>query len=124
MFEDICVVVGRVLIGGAFLWMAVDKVLNWNQNLIHLHKKKVPNPDLALKLFVGLQALGSLSIITGFFMFIGAPLLLLTKLAAMFKFNHFWTQSGAERDIEKKRFIKDVVMIGSLIILFGIGLGY
>ncbi len=124
MFEDLCVVVGRALIGGVFIWDAVDKMMNRTQILALFKKMKVPRPDLYLPVSAGLKAVGGLSILFGFFIAVGSALLLLVKIPTLFVFHSFWKLQGAERNAMKREFMKELIIIGSLLFMLAVGLGY
>lgn len=124
MFEEICVMIGRALIGGMFVWDAIDKLMNWDQTMNLFKKKNVYRPDLYLPISVGLRILGGLSVFFGFFISIGAVFLLLAKLPTLFTFHSFWKFQGAERSEKKHEFMKEVIVIGSLFFMLAVGLGY
>ena len=122
MFGSIFVLIGRALIGAMFIWDGVDKIMNWDKTITHFTEKKIYKHDLYLPVLFVLEIVGGLSLVFGFLVSVGAILLLLVKIPTLLKFHSFWDFQGEERKAKMHKFMKELIIIGSLIVLFGIGL--
>jgi putative oxidoreductase len=124
MFEDICATLGRALVGGAFVWDAIDKLKNWDNTKAIFKKKKMSRVEVYLGSTIACKLLGGALVFIGYFIPVGAALLLLAKIPSILKFHLFWNQIESEKSFCKHEFMRDLIIVGSLLILLAIGLGY
>jgi putative oxidoreductase len=122
-WENLLFLLGRVLIGGFFLWKASEKIRHWNDAVSILKKKKVSHISYVLPISTAIQLIGGLSVILGFYTDIGATFLALHMIAHMYKIHGFWNMNGQERNFEKLSFMKDLAILGELFIFIVIGSG-
>ena len=124
MFEEVCAVLGRALIGGAFIWDAIDKLKNWDRTKSIFKQKKLERADLYLTTTIGCKLLGGALVLIGYFIPVGSILLLLAKIPSILRFDLFWKSVGTDKSFIKHEFMKDLIIVGSLLVLLAIGLGY
>lgn len=122
--QDIFVLAGRVLIGGAFLLGAYSKIKHWHASLSHLRTKHVPKANIVLPISVGASILGGLSIFLGWHIHLGAFLLLIVTVPSVLMFHPFWKVPAEERNLERALFLKEVAIIGGLLLLLSLGAGH
>ena len=122
--QNVLLLVGRILISGAFLWSATDKLMNWNTAAAYLKSKKVPNVTVILPVFVFLQIAGGLFLLFGFYTRLGAIFLIAFTAAKAYWTHNFWQVAEPEKSIQKKFFMKGVIVIGALLIILAVGGGH
>lgn len=119
--QNILFFIGRLLIAGFFLFAAVEKIRHWDSVMSHLKQKKIPQLPIMLPLAVVLQILGGISILIGFHPHIGALFLILTILPSFIYLHPFWQHAGVERTKELQCFMKNVAILGALLVLLALG---
>ncbi|MGB7979043.1 MAG: DoxX family protein [Chlamydiales bacterium] len=115
--------IGRVLIGGIFLWGAFEKIRHWSQSMHYMQSKAVPSAQIVLPIAVALKIIGGLSVLFGWHAHIGALILIVVATASVLKFHDFWTKEGNEYEVERRTFMKEVAVIGGLFLLLAMGSG-
>jgi putative oxidoreductase len=123
-FKDIFLLLGRICIGGMFLWAAYEKVRYWNTTVSYMKAKKIPQLNMVLPVYVAVQILGGLSIFLGWYTQVGTLLLLVAAVPAVLKLHAFWELTGPEAKVEQVIFMKEVGLIGALLILLAVGGGH
>lgn len=121
--QDLFVLLGRVCIGAMFLWGAYEKVKHWNTTKEYMRMKNVPQLNIVLPVSVGLKIIGSLSILLGWHAHIGALLLLIVTIPSAIWLHPFWKIHGTEQNLERALFMKEVSIIGGLLLLLALGAG-
>jgi putative oxidoreductase len=121
--KDFAIFIARLCLSAIFLWASWRKMMNWKGTLSMMKGKKIPFPKLLLPGAVALQILGVVSLMLGLFPRIGALLLILFTLPAMITMHDFWNTKGKERVMETAMFLKDVAIIGGLLLLIALGGG-
>lgn len=121
---DLFALIGRVLISTMFLWGAYGKIKHWHQTMSHMHAKGVAQANVILPILIALKVIGGLSVLFGWHAHIGALLLILVTLFALFKFHDFWMKQGNERMMEQAIFMKEVAILGGLFMILSMGAGH
>lgn len=122
--ESLLILIGRVLLGGFFLWKAAEKVLHWHETNEALRRKKIPYVSYILPVSMVFLVLGGLSVVLGVYARFGALLLLIYMVAHIYKLHAFWSlNAGTERTLEKLMFMKDLAIVGGLFFVLAIGSG-
>ncbi len=122
-FKDLFLLLGRILISGVFLLNAYDKIRNWNMTVSYMRSKHVPQVNLLLPIGIGLKIVGGLSIFLGWHAHLGALLLLIVSIPYTVWMHQFWKMQGNERLIERSLFMKEVAVIGGLLLILALGAG-
>lgn len=121
--NDLILLVARVCFGVAFLWSALDKIIHWRAASSYMEMKGIPMLAVVLPLAIGIQMIGGIMILLGFHAKIGALLLILYTIGTGLKMHDFWTMSGDERATEKTLLLKDVAILGGLLVILALGVG-
>ncbi len=124
LLKDLFVLLGRVCIGGMFLWAAYEKIKNWNATKAYMKKMDIPQLEFVLPIAIGVKVLGALMVLLGWHAHIGAFFLLLVAIPSAIKLHGFWTQDGGERQINQALFMRDLGVIGGLLLLLALGAGH
>ncbi|RMG35057.1 MAG: DoxX family protein [Planctomycetota bacterium] len=115
---------GRLLISAIFLTSAVThKIPHFEQVAQLMESEGVPMPKIALAGAIAFLVLGSLSLIVGFKARIGALLLLVFLILATYYFHDFWTMSGDERQQQMIHFMKNLALMGTMLLIIANGPG-
>lgn len=122
-FKDFFLLLGRVLISGVFLLNAYEKIRNWNATVAYMKAKHVPQVSIVLPVAVALKVIGGLSIFFGWHAHVGALLLLIVSIPFTLWMHNFWKAQGNERLIERSLFMKEVAVIGGLLLILALGAG-
>jgi putative oxidoreductase len=116
--------VSRVMIATIFLMSAVgNKIPKFNDVVGYMAKEGIPMPHVALVGAIIVLILGSLSVIAGFRIRIGAGLLLAFLVLATYFFHDFWQFEGQEQQLQMIQFMKNVSLMGTLLFLMANGAG-
>ncbi len=116
--------IARIMIATIFLMSAVgNKIPNFNTVAGYMAAEGVPLPQLALVGAIVFLIVGSLSVIAGYKMRIGAALLLVFLVLATYFFHDFWTFEGQEQQMQMIQFMKNLSMMGTMLFLMANGAG-
>jgi putative oxidoreductase len=85
--------------------------------------KGVPMASVAIACAAVLELAGGLAILTGFQTKIAAWILFLYLIPVTFIFHNFWALQGAEQQNNMIHFLKNVAIMGGLVILAANGAG-
>ncbi len=122
--ENLLVLIGRICISGLFFWSAAERLTNWSATIAYMKSKKVPQVSIILPISIVIQILGALLVLLGYNVRFGALLLIILIVLSVLRFHKFWEIQGHERAIEKAFFMKDLAIVGGLLILLALGGGH
>lgn len=122
--KDFFILIGRICLGGVFLWAAYEKIRHWHRAMEFAKSKHVPNANIVLPIAVALKIVGGLLVVFGWHAHIGALLLLIVAIPSLLKMHPFWRTQGPDMELQKHIFMKEVAVIGGLLILLAIGAGH
>ena len=111
MGEDIQRLLGRLLLSVFFVSEATDKIRHFEQWVTFIAEAGMPAPEAEMALVVVLLVLGSLSIITGWKVRLGAGLLMIFLIPTALLF-----ESGSGQ-------IKSIALLGGLLLVMVGGAG-
>ena len=120
-FENFLILMGRILMGALFLWAGFAKVVHWSGSVQYMKSKNLPSSLLPAA--IALQILGGLSILLGFEARVGCLLLIVFIIPSALKMHDFWNLQDPEKTVEKTMFMKDVAVLGGLLLLLATGAG-
>jgi putative oxidoreductase len=115
--------VGRVLLGAIFLMAGVAKLMDWAGTAAYMESQGLPMVDVLLPIAAAVEIVGALSILTGTFARAGALALFAFLIPTTLVFHDFWTLEGAERQAQMIDFLKNLSIMGGLLLLIGAGAG-
>ncbi len=115
---DILYLVGRIIVGGFFLKNAMNHFSQAKMMSGYAASKGVPAPTLAV-VGTGVQMLvGGLMILLGWYVWVGALILVLFLVPVAFVMHNFWTvQDGQMRMMEMVQFMKNLAIAGALLMV-------
>lgn len=115
---------GRLMIATIFLMSAVgNKIPKFNGIAGYMASEGVPLPQIALVGAIMFLIVGSLSVIAGFKIRLGAGLLLVFLVLATYYFHDFWNFEGQEQQMQMIQFMKNLSLMGTMVFLMANGAG-
>jgi len=119
--NNIAFLVGRVIIGCFFLMNGFNHFAQLNMLTGYAKSKGIPAPALAVGGSGVLLFLGGLSLLLGYHPTIGAALLVIFLLSAMFGIHNFWSVQDPQAKMgEMINFLKNMAILGLLLMTLAI----
>jgi putative oxidoreductase len=115
--------VGRILIAVPFLAFGYVKVTNFQYTVAALAALKLPMPNVATVIAIIIELLGGLCLVIGFKTRFWAWLLFFYLIPITLMVHKFWGLSGAARMDNMVNFIKNIAILGALLLLAAFGPG-
>jgi putative oxidoreductase len=114
---------GRILMSVMFLISGFFKIGGYTQLVGYAASKGLPMASVAIACAAVLELAGGLAILVGFQTKIAAWLLFLYLIPVTFIFHNFWALQGAAQQDNMIHFLKNVAIMGGLVILAANGPG-
>ncbi len=141
LIQSLVAFLGRALLSIIFIASGVTQILGWQstvqyytQGLTNWLATSVGNPALQsaiefglanvfLLLLIGVifEIVGGLLVFLGLWVRLGALLLILFLIPATIAFCHFWELQGADREMQMVNFMKNVSILGGLLVVLALG---
>jgi putative oxidoreductase len=114
---------GRILMSVLFLISGVFKIGGYSQMVGYSASKGLPMAGVAIACAAVIELAAGLAILAGFQTKIAAWILFLYLIPVTFFFHNFWAMQGAEQQQNMIEFLKNVSIMGGLVILATNGAG-
>ncbi|MGB8064146.1 MAG: DoxX family protein [Candidatus Sulfotelmatobacter sp.] len=114
---------GRLLLSLIFLFGGLSKLRTWKQTAGYMASKRMSWVPLFLIGAIVLEVGGGISVFLGWETRIGAAALVLFLIPAALIFHNFWANEGMERQIQMAMFLKNISIMGGLLLLVYFGPG-
>lgn len=121
--ESVAPAAGRVLLALIFFMSGVGKVLDFEGTTGYMAAHGMPAVSLFLIGAIIFELTGGASIILGAYARWGAVLLIIFLIPTTLIFHNFWALEGAERQPQMINFMKNLSILGGLLIIVGRGAG-
>jgi putative oxidoreductase len=135
--KKLIVLLGRIALSLIFVTSAVNKLFNWDQTVQYMTSSltqwvaRTPMPDfihealvvacsyttLIMVVATLFEGLGGLFVLLGFKVRFGATLLILFIIPVTLVMHAFWLDSGQERMVQMTMLMKNLAILGGLLIL-------
>jgi putative oxidoreductase len=115
--------VGRILMSLVFLGSGFQKFMAFSMMVGFAQAKGLPLPTIAIGAAATLEVLGGLAILAGFQTKLASWLLFLFLIPTTLLFHNFWAMQGMERMDNQGHFMKNLAIMGGLLILAANGAG-
>jgi putative oxidoreductase len=109
--------IGRLFISAIFLVTGVTHVLNWHEKVLSLTGKGVPFADFFLACAIILMIGGGILLLTGHRNRLAALALLVFMVPTTLIYHNFWAVPAAEYQGQLIQFLKNLAIIGGLLIV-------
>jgi len=120
---DIVAVLGRILLSAIFIFSAFSKIFAFRFFTGMLAAKGFPLATVAIAIVIFIEAVGGLAILTGFQAKVAAWIVFLYLIPTTLLFHNFWTVQGMARIDSQAHFMKNLAIMGGLLLLAANGTG-
>jgi len=115
---------GRVLLSAIFLSAAaMNHIPKFSDLTARMEAEGVPAAPAAHVLAIAFLLVGGISLVVGYWARIGATLLLIFLILAAYYFHDFWTFEGDQAMQQQIHFMKNVAMMGAMLLVIANGPG-
>jgi putative oxidoreductase len=121
--SDITTLAGRILIAVIFLISGFFKVGAYAQMVGYATAVHLPAPGAAIAAAAAVELACGLAILVGFKARFAAWLLFLYLLPVSYFFHNFWAVQGQEQQMQMVNFLKNMAIMGGLLVLSVNGAG-
>lgn len=121
--NDIVSLVGRVLLSAIFILSGLSKIFAFHAMAGVLAGKGFPLAAVAMGTAVAIEVVGGLAILTGFKAKITAWIVFLYLIPTTLVFHNFWSMQGMVRMDNQIHFLKNLAILGGLLLLASNGAG-
>lgn len=122
--KDVIDLLGRVLIAFIFLFEAYDSIAYFKTTKEELIAYGITwQPDALLMAAIFFLIFGGILVLIGYRSGFGASLLLLYWIPVTFIVHAWWNEVGYDRRVESMQFMKNMAIIGGLLIIIVNGSG-
>ena len=122
--RDITDLIGRIFLSAIFIFEAIDSTWYFEKTRQTMTQYGLHwNQDMLLYGAIFLLTMGGLMVLLGYRSTLGAILLLLYWVPVTFMVHDFWNSPREEMRLQSILFMKDVAIIGGLLMLVGKGSG-
>jgi putative oxidoreductase len=115
--------IGRILLSIVFLLSGVMKVTAFSQMLPFMQAKGFPLPGVCLGIAAAIELIGAALLITGYQARLSAWVLLVYLIVATVVFHNFWAAKGMEQQTQLINFLKNLAIMGGLLMVAAFGPG-
>ena len=121
--SDITTLAGRILIAVIFLISGFFKVGAYAQMVGYATAVHLPAPGVAIAAAAAVELACGLAILAGFKTRFAAWMLFLYLLPVSYFFHNFWAVQGQEQQMQMVNFLKNMAIMGGLLVLSVNGAG-
>ena len=111
---------GRLLLSAIFLLSGSGKIMDWSGTAAHMRAEGMPLVPLLLVGAILFELVGGFSLLFAWKPKLGAWLLFLYLIPTTLIFHDFWAFGGAERMNQMIHFLKNLTIMGGLLIVASI----
>ena len=122
--RDITDLIGRIFLSAIFIFEAIDTILYFEKTKIIMTQYGIPDyQEFFLYSAIFLLVCGGLMVLFGYRSTLGVLLLLIYWVPVTFLVHAFWTYPSDQLRLQSILFMKDIAIIGGLLMLAGKGSG-
>jgi putative oxidoreductase len=121
--SDALALVGRVLLGLIFALSGFQKLMGFSGLIANIAGKGLPMPEVLAVLTVVIELGAGLLLVVGWKARWAAFLLFLFIIPVSLVFHNFWTMEGAQAAVNKVQFLKNVSIMGGMLLAAAFGPG-
>ena len=114
---------GRILLAALFVPAGLSKIGGFAGTAGYIASKGLPLPEVGAALAIAVEVLAGLALLFGFGTRFAALALAVFTLAATFIFHNFWAVPADQVMVQQLMFMKNIAVIGGLLVLAAHGAG-
>lgn len=122
-FDRVMPLIGRILISVIFILSGLMKLESWSSSAAFLASKHFPIASAMLAGAVIVEILGGLCVLFGFKARVASFIMFLYLIPTTLIIHDFWTMQGAMRADNHIHFLKNLAIMGGLLMLAAYGPG-
>ncbi|OWY30024.1 DoxX family protein [Herbaspirillum robiniae] len=109
--------IGRILLASLFVISGIFKIIGFNGTVGYFTSLGLPVPTIAVLVTILVEVGGGLLLMTGRGVKPVALIIALFTVGATLSAHHFWTLDGAAAQAQLTHFLKNVSIIGALLLV-------
>ena len=121
--QGIPVLIARILLALMFLLAGISKFAGLDGTAGYIASKGLPLPQLLAIGTATLEVVGAVLLILGWQARWAALALAAFTLLASVLFHNFWAMPAEQQMVQQLMFIKNISVVGGLLVVFGLGAG-
>lgn len=121
--QQFLAVLARMLLSAIFLMSGVHKIMAWDETVTQMQSEGLANASVLLPLAIAAEIGGGLSVLLGLWGRLGAFGLFVFLIPTTFIFHDFWTYEGQQQQMQMQHFMKNITIMGGLLMVTAFGSG-
>jgi putative oxidoreductase len=121
--KRLATLLGRILISVPFLVFGFMKLSNFHGSAGQLAALRIPMATAAAVVVIIIELLGGVCVVLGFKARFWGWVLFLYLIPVTFVAHNFWAYSGSARGVNEGEFVKNLAIMGGLLVLAAFGPG-
>ena len=121
--ENVAPLIGRILLSQIFLMSGIHKITAWDQTAASMTKEGMVAVPILLVGATVFEIAGGLSVLLGWRAKLGAFALIVFLIPTTLIFHDFWTYEGQQQQMQMAHFMKNLAIMGGLLVVLGYGAG-
>ena len=121
--SDALALVGRILLGSIFVLSGFQKLMGFSGLAAGIAGKGLPMPEVLAVLTIAIELGAGLLLVVGWKARWAALLLFLFTIPITLTFHNFWAMAGAEAAMNEIHFMKNVSIMGGMLLVAAFGPG-
>jgi putative oxidoreductase len=121
--SDALALVGRILLGSIFVLSGFQKLMGYSGVVASIAGKGLPMPEVLAVLTVAVELGAALLLVVGWKARWAALLIFLFIIPVSLVFHNFWTMEGAQAAMNRIQFLKNVAIMGGMLMVAAFGPG-
>jgi putative oxidoreductase len=121
--SDALALVGRILLGSIFVLSGFQKLMGYSGVVASIAGKGLPMPEVLAVLTVAIELGAALLLVVGWKARWAALLIFLFIIPVSLVFHNFWTMEGAQAAMNRIQFLKNVAIMGGMLMVAAFGPG-
>ena len=121
--QGLPVLIARILLALMFLLAGLSKFAGLEGTAGYIASKGLPLPQLLALGTAALEVVGALLLIVGWHARWAALVLAAFTLLATMLFHNFWAMPADQQMMQQLMFMKNLSVVGGLLVVFGLGAG-
>jgi putative oxidoreductase len=122
-YSDALALVGRILLGLIFVLSGFQKLTGFSGAVGAIASKGLPMPEVLAVLTIAIELGAGLLLVVGLKARWAGLLLFLFIIPVSLTFHNFWTMEGAAAAMNKIQFLKNVAIMGGMLMVAAFGPG-
>ena len=121
--NDLVSLVARILLGLVFFVAGVGKVMGYAGTVQYATSAGLPMPSIGVPVGIAIEIAMPLLLLVGYKTSWAAIALIVFTLVATYFFHDFWTMQGQAKMLNQVMFLKNLALVGGLMLLAAWGPG-